>query len=93
MRVTECARWLALVPACLVQLSASSAGTRAFRTRLGNGNVRARYCVDGSVTVAAVVIQLLVQAESNSPTESDTASDLIQATLNRFHRCPAGSGK
>jgi hypothetical protein len=148
MRFTECARWLALVPTCLVQLSASSAELaplgaielhrlcigyaedaegihgkacaayirgfiegsalvrvdlpappgesfteRAFRTRLGNGNARARYCVDGSVTVAALVIQLLVQAEGSAPTESDTASDLIQATLNRFHRCRAGSGK
>jgi hypothetical protein len=146
MKLTTCARWLALVPAFATQMSASAAeldplpaielrkfcvaygddprgndaqacatylrgfidgsslvyvdllsppdesfSQRAYRTRLGNASrVRPRYCLNGSVTIAELVIQILVQAESYPPTEAETASDLIQATLNRFHRCRSG---
>lgn len=146
MKLTTCARWLALVPAFATQMSASAAeldplpaielrkfcvaygddargndaqacatylrgfidgsplvyvdlpsppgesfSQRAYRTRYGDlSRVRPRYCLNGSVTIAELVIQILVQAESYPPTEGETASDLIQATLNRFHRCRSG---
>jgi len=67
---------------------------RAFRTRYGApGRVRPRYCVNGSVTLNDLVIQVLVQAESQPPSDEKDASVLIESTLNRFHRCGSKSIK
>lgn len=59
---------------------------RAFRTRMG---VLAdpKYCVNTSVTLNDFILQMLVQAEDKSPQESESASELLYRTLNRFHRC------
>jgi hypothetical protein len=63
---------------------------RALRTRYGGPTaVRPQYCVNSSVTVDDLIIQLLVQADSHLPDESRAAASLIYATLNRFHRCGA----
>jgi hypothetical protein len=67
---------------------------RAFRTRYGSHTLpRPRYCVNSSVTTNDLIIQLLVQAESMPPNESQSAATLIYATLSRYHLCASAGSR
>lgn len=68
-------------------MQGESFSKRALRTRLGSRQLAVQYCVEGSVTVDTFVLQLLVQADATPPKEELDASELLYATLSRFHSC------
>jgi hypothetical protein len=61
---------------------------RALRTRLeGSKRWEPRYCLDTPTTLDALILQILVQADANPPGADQTAGELIEATLDRYHKC------
>lgn len=63
---------------------------RAFRTRLGvRRDAKSLYCVDRSLSLSQFVAEMLAQLKERPPEEGPSASAVIYATLQRFHRCSA----
>jgi Rap1a immunity proteins len=61
---------------------------RAFRTRVGAAfPVQPKYCINSSVTLDDIVIQMLVHAESRPPKGDENAGVLIYGTLARYYAC------
>lgn len=68
-------------------LAAESWLERAQRTRLGSRHSATSYCIDAAVSVAHIIEQLVLHADTNPPRADTPASAMLLATLQRFHSC------
>lgn len=61
---------------------------RALRTRLGlRPDPQPLYCVNDSVSLSKFIAQMLTHLDDHPPHEDMSASVVLYATLQRFHRC------